>query len=242
MKLSEYNIEAKWNSETRLYEGGILPFDYIDEIVYKGIEDKGISCESALVFGNSRKIEMKARVEKAVELYKMGRIKKMLFTGGKKGISSKGMNQTPKYINEQCTDISEIFDDDFSEAERMKSYAIELGVKEDDIFIETKSNNSLETFSNAKNILNLQDGDSLILVTSGYHMKRCYAGALKYLSLAINYGFAVADTGHFEKENYQNSALGIQLANFDANHIVRQAREGLIYDIDNSDLIQNIKR
>lgn len=242
MKLSEYNIEAKWNSEIKLYEGSNLPFDLIDEIVYAGIEDKGISCKNALVFGSSRKIEMKARVEKAAELYKTGRIEKMLFTGGKKGISSKGMNQTPKYINEQCTDISELFDDDFSEAERMKSYAMELGVKEEDIFIESKSNNSIETFANAKNVLNLQDGDSLILVTSGYHMKRCYAGALKYLSPAINYDFAIADTGFFEKENYQNTALGIQLANFDANHIVRQAREDLIYDLDNNDLIQDIKR
>ena len=35
-----------------------------------------------------------------------------------------------------------------------------------------------------------------------------------------------------KKNNYQNTTLGIQLANFDANHILRQAKEGIIAESD----------
>lgn len=232
MKLSEYKIDAIWNKEKKLYDGELLPFSLIDEIVYNDIDDNNINAKYAIVFGISRKIEMKARVNKAYELYKNGRIKKILFTGSNKGISSKKNNQTPDYINEEVKDISEIYEDDLTEAERMKNYALSLGIKNEDIIIDIKSNNSIETLTNAKKILNLKDNDSLILITSAYHMKRCYLGALKFISNNINYGLVIAETGYFEKDNYKNTKLGIQLANFDANHLVRQARDGLIFDIE----------
>ena len=76
MKLSEYPIEIKYNESTRLHEGDISPSD-INRIIFDNIVDDGSISEYALVFGISREIEMKARCEKAYELIKNKRVKKL---------------------------------------------------------------------------------------------------------------------------------------------------------------------
>ena len=58
----------------------------IDKIVYSGIEDNGKSALVAIVFGNYRLQDI--RIKKAVELYQIGRIKKLLLLGGTRGISN----------------------------------------------------------------------------------------------------------------------------------------------------------
>lgn len=63
----------------------------IQNIVYQGIKDSNKNTTYCLVFGNSMLIE--ERVRTAVDAYRKGRIKKVIFTGGVGGVSNQ--NQTP---------------------------------------------------------------------------------------------------------------------------------------------------
>lgn len=58
-----------------------LTEEQIDKIVFSNIEDNNKSCEYALVFGHAMLI--KERTKKAVEIYLSGRVKKLLFLGGR---------------------------------------------------------------------------------------------------------------------------------------------------------------
>ena len=41
-----------------------------------------------------------------------------------------------------------------------------------------------------------------------------------------------APTGYFEQDNFRNTKLGREIINFEANHLVRLARENKIYDLE----------
>ncbi len=232
MHLSELPISPMWNQETKRYENDPIDLEMTNKIVFEGIEDNQRPAKYAIVFGTSRKIEMEARVKKAVELYKQKQIEKLFFTGGKNGISSAKNNQTPEEIQKENKDISYIINDNYSEAERMKKYALELGVQEEDILLDCLSNNSNETLQNLTTFLPLQEGENIILITSEYHLKRCLASALKYVSLPLTYSLIAAPTGYFEQDNYRNTKLGREIINFEANHLVRLARENKIFDLE----------
>lgn len=245
MKLSEAPINPIWNQEIKNYTNDRLDFSLIDQIVFEGIFDNNLPSKYAICFGTSRKIEMCARVEKAVELYKNGRIQKVLFTGGKNGISSAKNNQTPEKVNKDNLDISQIINDDLAEAERMQTYAIELGMPKEDIIIDCESNNSNETLQNLLKFINVENNDNITFITSAYHLKRCLASAKKYVPLNLNYTLVIAETGYFEKENYQHTKLGCELLNFEANRLVHLARENKIADLEicniKSDLFNDIE-
>ena len=181
MKISDYKEKPIWNDSLKLYENN-LEKQVIEDILFKDIEDDYTICKYAIVFGTSRIIEMKARIKTVYDLYKEKRIKKIYLSGSNNGISSKKNNQTPSKIVEENIGISKIFEDDLSEAERMKKECLKLGIKEEDIIMDKNSNNSLESLKNMRNNIDLKDENSIILVTSAYHMRRCILGAIKYIS------------------------------------------------------------
>ena len=231
MKISDYNAHPNWNESLKLYDNK-LEKEVIEDILFKDIEDDNTICNYAIVFGTSRIIEMKARIKTIFDLYKEKRIKKVYLSGSNNGISSKKNNQTPNKIVEENINISKLYEDDLSEAERMKKECLKVGIKEEDIIVDKEANNTLESLKNIRKYIDLKEEKSIILVTSAYHMRRCILGAIKYISPNIHYCPVIAETGYFEKDNYQNTTLGIQLANFDANHILRQAKEGIIAESD----------
>ena len=100
-----------------------LTDEEIEQIVYEGIQDSGENAYYGLVFGNSMLI--KERVKTAIEAFQQKRIKKIIFTGGTGGVSNQ--NRDP-----------------IAEAIKMKKLAIYLGIKEEDILIETEANNTFE--------------------------------------------------------------------------------------------------
>lgn len=118
-----------------------------------------LRAEAIVVLGNRPptdgrgrvKPETNRRVERGVELYKRGHAPILLMTGG---TAPRG-------------DI---------ESEVMRSLAIELGVPEDAIRIETKSRNTIENARFAKQLLSEPGADTrrpeIILVTSPYHLGR----------------------------------------------------------------------
>lgn len=230
MKLSEYPLKAIKNSKTNLYESDNVSDNIIEEIVFEGLESSLEKVQYGLVFGTSRKIEMLARVNKAVELYFQGYLKKIIFSGGKNGVSTVKNNITPRDIIENNEEISFILNDDKSEGARMKEEAIKLGIPENDILVDEYSNNTIENIKNLKSLI--QNNESIILISSSYHLKRCIAICLKYVSKNIHFIPCAAKTGYFEKENYKDTKLGRQIIIFEANHLVNLARQNIIEDLD----------
>ncbi|MBR3230957.1 YdcF family protein [Candidatus Saccharibacteria bacterium] len=136
------------------YKGRELTNEDIDKIVFSGIDDSGQSCNLALVFGHV--MLTKERTQKAVEMYKSGRVKKLVFMGGGWGDSNTSDNHVP-------------------ESHQMRAFAIELGVNPNDIMAEDKSTDTKSNILNTIDLVNLTSNDLVMLVTSEFHLKRCDA-------------------------------------------------------------------
>ena len=195
-----------------------LTDEQIDSIVFTNIDDDKLNSEYALVFGNSMLIE--ERVTTSVNAYKDSRIKKMIFMGGINGIS-----------NQDNSSISEAF--------KMRELALSLGVKESDILIDDKSNNTFENIENAMKLLQ-KNVNHISIITSEFHLKRCYAILKKnypnilVTMIASKDGFSDKDNW-FLSDNSWNS--GRSLATYEAHLLVKYAKENKIYDLE----VNNIK-
>lgn len=204
MKLSELSSEN-------------LTDEQIKKIVFSNIWDSGMSTKYGVVFGSYTL--QKYRVKLATMLYKEGRVKKLILTGGKGGIS----NQNKVNI---------------SEAELMKQMLLENEVKEKDLILENNSNSTIENEINVAKILdNLQeDITSLILISSEFHLKRCLAIMKKYYRKDIKYILIPAKDGFSDKENWFISERiynsGRSLVEFEANLLIKYAKENKIYDLE----------
>lgn len=96
------------------------------------------------------------RITQALQLYRMGKIKKILITGGQ------GLNPTNPY----------------SEAELLKRFLIMTGVPETDILLEEKSVNTRENALFTKEFLEkegITTQQKFILITSAFHIPRAKA-------------------------------------------------------------------
>jgi uncharacterized SAM-binding protein YcdF (DUF218 family) len=190
-----------------------LTDEQIDNIVYSDIYDDGLSSEYALVFGNSMLI--KERVNTSVDAYKNGRIKKIIFMGGANGVSNQDNSIIPEAI-------------------KMKELAVSSGVNEDDILIDDASNNSFENVENAMKLLP-NDVNHISIITSEFHLKRCYAILKKnYPNMSVTMisskdGFSDHDNW-FLSDNSWNS--GRSLATYEAHLLVKYAKENKIYDLE----------
>ena len=98
------------------------------------------------------------RITQALQLYRMGKIKKILITGGQ------GLNPTNPY----------------SEAELLKRFLVMTGMPETDILIEEKSVNTRENAVFTKEFLEkngIATDQEFVLITSAFHMprsKKCF--------------------------------------------------------------------
>lgn len=89
-----------------------------------------------------------ARTDKAIGLFKKGWAKKIIFSGAAADKSGP------------------------SNAKVMKTRALKKGIDEKDILIDEYSENTTENAQNTSRILEQNDINSIILVTSGYHQRR----------------------------------------------------------------------
>ena len=190
-----------------------LTDEQIENIVYSNIEDDGLSSEYAFVFGNSMLI--KERVNTSVDAYRSGRVKKIIYMGGSNGISNQDNSTIPEAI-------------------KMKELALSLEVKEDDILIDGTSNNTFENIENAMKLLP-RDVSHISIITSEFHLKRCYAILKKnYPNISVTMisskdGFSDRDNW-FLSDNSWNS--GRSLATYEAHLLVKYAKENKIYDLE----------
>ena len=185
----------------------------IDNIVYSDIEDNGLSSEYALVFGNSMLI--KERVTTSVDAYKNGRIKKIIYMGGSNGISNQDNSTIPEAI-------------------KMKELALSLGVKEEDILIDATSNNTFENIENAMKLLP-NNINHITIITSEFHIKRCYAILKKnYPHIAVTMisskdGFSDRDNWFLSDDSWNS---GRSLATYEAHLLIKYAKENKIFDLE----------
>ena len=104
----------------------------------------------AIVFGAEVKkdgtpsVVLQDRVETAVELYKNGKVEKLLMSGDNRFV-------------------------DYNEPESMRQYAVSLGVPDEDIVLDYAGRRTYDTCYRAKEIFQV---DSVILVTQGFHLPR----------------------------------------------------------------------
>jgi uncharacterized SAM-binding protein YcdF (DUF218 family) len=112
------------------------------------------------------------RITQALQLYRMGKIKKILITGGQ------GLNPTNAY----------------TEAELLKRFLIMTGMPETDILTEEKSLNTRENAVFTKEFLGkngISTDQEFVLITSAFHMPRsekCFAKVgLKTIPFPVDY-------------------------------------------------------
>ncbi len=222
MKLSQIDNSSLPN----IYRNGTpdnnVVCDFTDEqiasIVFGGIVDNQENCDIAIVFGNSDMIL--ERTKKAVDMYYQKRTKMLLFTGGSGGITAKG---------KEC----------LSEAEKMANLALSYGVPQDDILIENQSNNSFENVSYSVKLLeekmDIKILNNIMLITSDFHLKRCYSIFLKYLP-NVKYTLVGSKNGYSDEENWMNSELywgsGRSIVTFEANALINYAKQSKIEDLE----------
>ena len=204
MKLSEINNENLTDSQ-------------IEKIVFSNINDSGKSAKYGIVFGSYTL--QKYRIEQATNLYKEGRVKKLILTGGKGGISNQNNEAIP-------------------EAELMKESLVKNGVSLQDLIIDNSSNSTIENGINVANILNglKEDIQELILISSEFHLKRCMAIMKKYYKEDIEYILVSAKDGFTDRENWFLSEKvfnsGRSLVEFEADLLIKYAKENKIYDLE----------
>ncbi len=88
------------------------------------------------------------RIRHGVNLYNSGQVRALIFTGG----------------------VGE--DDDIAESEAGREFAIEQGVPEKDIYIETASHITVENLQEAKAIIDREGFKQVLIVSDPLHMKR----------------------------------------------------------------------
>lgn len=190
-----------------------LTDEQIDNIVFTDIEDDFRNSEYALIFGNSMLIN--ERVNTAAEAYKKGRIKKLMFMGGINGISNQENSSK-------------------AEAIKMKELALLLGIPESDILVEDLSTNTFENIGNAMKLLP-KCIEHITIITSEFHLKRCYA-IIKKNYPAIDITMILSKDGFSDRDNWflsDNSwNSGRSIVTYEAHLLVKYAKEKKIYDLD----------
>lgn len=191
-----------------------LTDDDIQKIVYENIEDNGKCTIYGLVFGNSMLIN--ERVNTAVDAYKNHRIKKIIFSGGNNGISNQENDVIPEAI-------------------KMKNLAIKLGVNEQDILVDDTSCNSFENVENSFNLISNETISSIAVITSEFHLKRCMAiikqkfPNMEVILIPSKDGFSDSNNWFLSDDTWNS---GRSLATYEANLLIRYAKEKKIADID----------
>ena len=213
MKLSHLTVEAfsVGKPASTIYDDSL-----ITDVVFSGSSDNLNNNKWCIVFGNS--VQVDERVKTVIQKYKEGRFEKIILCGGTGGISNSTNNKE-------------------SEASRYKKKIVAAGIPESCIYLEEQSQNTFENINNAMKIIFREDViiDSLSIITSEYHLKRCYlAFAKMYPHISIT--LFPASVGYSDNYNWFNSSnewdTGRCMVTWERNLLTKYAKDDKIADCD----------
>ena len=190
-----------------------LSAELVDRLLFQGLEDTGENVDCILVLGSVKAAQY--RVPVAVEAYKAGRARKMMLCGGK---------------------VRAFPDGNYSEAEHMRQATLALGVTEEDIILENRSQNTVENI--LFSLIELQRAFWLnkvrrvLLVTTAYHMRRSLAIARYLLPEHIAVIPCPANDTNTRRDNWMNTSVGVERAKSEAMKIVSSVINGIIPDFE----------
>ena len=205
------------------FKDEILTNEKIDKIVFSDIEDNDGCCEYGFVFGHAMLIN--ERTMRAVKAYKDKRVKKLIFLGGGYGDSNSSNDHVP-------------------ESHKMRSLAISLGVNEKDILVEDKSTNTYENIVNALKMIDIKKVDTIMLVTSEFHLKRCKAiiknivPEMKLILVKVKDGIHDRENWYLKDNIWANNGKhgsGKTLVTNEAKILVNGAYNGELADLEISE-------
>ena len=212
MRLSDLVVE-----EYKIREPAVTIYDdaFITDVVFNNVCDDNANNKWCIVFGNS--IQLHERANTTIKKYFEGRFKKIVVCGGSAGISN----------------IDSVNNE--TEASRIKKILVEAGIPESSIVTEESSNNTFENIDNAMDIILSKDADtdSVSIVTSEYHLKRCYLAFLrKYPQIKVT--TIPAFDGYTDRDNWFNSSnewnSGRCTIIWERNLLTKYAKENKIFD------------
>jgi vancomycin permeability regulator SanA len=146
------------NSKKRKVLAGLLIFPlwfmaHTLYIIIDGLNDEIAAADAAVVLGNTVEPNgqpsdrLKARLEKAVELYEQKLVGKIIVSGG---LGVEG----------------------FEEADVMRSYLVSRNIPESNIILDRGGSNTQKTATGTKQIMEAQNMRSVIIVSQYFHITR----------------------------------------------------------------------
>ena len=155
--IQTYEFPAKSINSLQIYNYGI--------VLTGGLINESMSIDSSIHLGSQGD-----RLWQTAEIYKAGKIKKVIISGGD---GYKRMNHN-----------------NVTENSKAKDFLIKVGVKATDIIQEDQSVNTHENAKFSKKILKQYNKEKVLIITSAFHLKRALA-CFKKQNVDVD-GFAAA--------------------------------------------------
>ncbi|RDW19820.1 YdcF family protein [Oceanobacillus chungangensis] len=186
-----------------------LTDEQMTALLYKNIKDDLEKGDCIFVLGSSKAVEY--RLPKAVQLYKEGRAKKLLFSGGV--VWEKG---------------------GLTEAELLREKAMELGIPKEDILIEKESKHTKENALASLLVLDrafgLHNINRLLVVTTTYHMRRTHLTLRTYMPAWIKYSLCAVNDRTTREENWFQTPYGRERVEKETSKIIHYVKLGSLVD------------
>lgn len=182
-----------------------LDYSTINKILFENLNDDGLNGDVILVFGSVTAPYY--RVPKAVELLKAKRAQKIIMSGGQS---------------------------DPPEALAMKNAAVNLGVIESDILLETNSTNTGENILFTKALLEeiygLNNINRILLVTNFFHLRRCLLSMKTFMPDWIEYSLCGVLDINTRPENWWTNEKGKTRVMNEIERLIKYTRSKDIID------------
>ncbi len=202
-----------------------------DKIIYAGLNYSGESAPCALVLGSTKAHIY--RLPKAVELYKQGKVQKILLSGGAKW----------EFPCDDDFSIAEGFpgcaaspEGKMSEADRMQFTALRMGVSPEDLLLDNLSMTTIEnmvcsmvTLEQSVRLYNIKE---IILVTTSYHMRRSLGLAKMLLPKWIRIIPCPAEDRNTRRDNWWKTEVGTKRVHTEIELMIHYIKKGIMDDFE----------